>query len=324
MILRVENSLSIGAIFIALIVVFVAYLNSPLRYTERIMRIGEEKIYVGEYETALSCFNEAYRIGNGKESCIKEINWKLKKIMDYADTSDNPEEILRITDTVISFCEDKYIFGDILIRAESVEDSIHTKQKLEAEKKIAIRIRDLFDKESWDDIVGLLRSESFVDSGKETLDEKLISDNAGMTILVRKVNHGTAVICSESDISINEGYATAIITSEITNALYEGEWQDGHPNGWGRLAIWNSAENSKKATVIIGNFSNGKMNGNMKLSSSDKEGVTLQVENGKIQAINRNEDGEIWTIENIDSISADYIAGVPCFGGSDNKLLVRY
>ena len=129
---------------------------------------------------------------------------------------------------------------------------------------------------------------------------------------------------SESDISINEGYATAIITSEITNALYEGEWQDGHPNGWGRLAIWNSAENSKKATVIIGNFSNGKMNGNMKLSSSDKEGVTLRVENGKIQAINRNEDGEIWNVENIESIAIDYIAGVPGFGGSDNKLMVRY
>ena len=319
---RVGTKLSVGAIFIVLIVVFLTYSSSPLRYTERIMNMGEEKIYAGEYATALSCFNEAYRIGNGKNNCIREIKGKLERIMDYVDTSDNEEETIRITDTVISFCENKFPFEDILRRAESAEYEIHMKQIYEADEKTIEKINDLLDKESWDDIADMLRSELSAGMGEETIDKRWTRDKYGMTVLIKRVSHGTALICIKQD-NNNQEYVTAIIASGITNALYEGGWQDDYPNGEGKLSIWNDTENYKKATVITGDFSDGKMNGTMNLSSMGMEEVTLQVENGKIQAISRNKEGELWVIENIDTVTRDYIAGVPGFGGSDNKLLVR-
>lgn len=165
-----------------------------------------------------------------------------------------------------------------------------------------------------------------------------------VNILITRKDDCYIVITEDWTADGTSGYGTAVISSANTYAIYEGEWKDSVPNGYGILRIWYKNQTMEDCIQYSGSFEDGLLNGEADLNvlvDGNAVNLDITVSSGSVQVFTTDEEGRVWLRDAVDDSTntyivivdnakenngaiADYIAGVPGYGGSDDIISVYY
>ncbi len=319
-----------------------AYFNSPLERSENYIEKAGKNIDAYEYGKAVVNLQKAHNLFPKNEEANEIINGYLTLMLEEADMTSDEEKKREILESVASFESDNDIFSANVEQARLLITSNETEQDsgeykaraLEYSKegdyekavheyetaiahgadedeikpdmelnKAYISLVELCGAPDRKGVVEYMGSEAF-DEVKHYLEEKgHVEITCDRYMEISKNDGGYIVIYGSLDEN-RDGTASGMVSCDSTNTIYEGEWVHGLPDGYGKMIIWNKGEDIENALIISGKVSMGIWDGAVTCASKGRKDDVFTVENGKIT----NE-----------GLPDGYVAGVPCFGGSDMK-----
>ena len=225
---------------------------------------------------------------------------------------------------------------EILLSFEGYQVSPMPESKEEAEciHKFIVMCQN----KEWDAILEYMDDAQFKSIISNYADEGEIICIGDINMVIGRKGEEVYVYCGDWQNGEMTGEGTGIIRGKETGSIYAGAWTNNLPNGQGVLTIKNNAEEEDRKQAYEGKFTNGVMDGTIKLTLViDGQKITLDFDTkeGKVTSYKTGEDGSLWLEEKagesgcilaaeyeevINGIISDYLAGVPGFGGSDKVL----
>ena len=321
------------------------YFNSPEARANGLIEKAGTGIDEADYDNAITDLKGAYELDPENAEANAIINSYLKLILDKAEETQTPEKKKWIASFVCSFESDDPIYSRTLERADELYEEAERKiasapyaTKAEAlfdkgdydgaakeyDNAIAagaihadispkydlncvyLKLRELAEAPDRTGIIDYMNSVSF-NCVKDLLNEKStidISDERYLVISKRKDDY---VIIYGSLDSKRDGSAAGMISQENSNAIYEGEWVKGLPEGYGRVIRWDKDKEINDSEMISGKLEKGYFTGNITYCAPDVPSAVLSPE---IKEPDEDDpDGEAEEI---------HAAGVPVFADDAN------
>jgi len=227
-------------------------------------------------------------------------------------------------------------------------------------EEVLKKLFELCKGENWEEIIQLMESDAFVNMAAGlTDDEEIALEDEEKYVAVRKRNgesyvyvgaYNEEIYCGEP-VSILNG--TGVFVGKSTYTVYTGEWSGKMPSGIGTMAIWEKSESYDSAMVYFDSyFLYGLGEGKIQFKTEfmgeevdtyflaenifayESDGMLIdQISNVKVYGTDAN--GGLWlneeTTENgcvpvaayvneDNGKIADFVFGVPFFGGSEKIL----
>ena len=338
-----------AVLFVAGLAAIAVYLISPQAQANSLISKAGTSIDEADYDSAITDLKNAYALDPENAEANGIINSYLMLILDKAEETKIPEKKKWIASFVRTFRSDDPYYSKTLDRAKKLIDEADKKissapyvEKAEAlfDKgeynsaakeyenaldKGALRediapkydlncayldIRALAGAGDRTGVVDYMNSVSF-DCVKDKLGEhRTIDISNERHIVISKRKDDYLIIYGTFD-KENDGCAAGMMSCDDINAVYEGEWIYGVPEGYGKLIRWNKDETADKAEILSGRLEKGYFTGDITYFAPDVPQTTIPpVEEEAEQTGDEESDPE-----------KKYLAGVPIFGedlkGSD-------
>lgn len=157
----------------------------------------------------------------------------------------------------------------------------------------------------------------------------IIDDNNKLKIEMRG---DTIYVLGGNIVDLAEGTGMAVISTLNCYAIYSGEWKESVPHGKGEVVLWNKRDSIQSGTGLKSTFNDGIANGTVLYSSAVLDSIPLEVNNGSVKIVKKDEKDRFWVTESVNDhyfiisnkdILSTYICGVPGYGGAEDLLLVN-
>lgn len=345
----------VAAIFVLALVVGILYYNSPKARTTNLISKAGQSIDEGDYDNAVSDLKNAYAIDPENEEANEIINSYLILMLDKAEDTANPEKKKWIASFVASFDSDLPVFSDSLARAEELSDEADRKIISEpfvkraealfdkgdydaADKEYAaaiekgaketdlgssyelnsayLKLREMAAEPDRTGIIDYLNSVSS-DCIKKKLDEKRTLDLSDERYLVVSKRDDAYLMIYGSLDDNRDGCAAGIISGADYNALYEGEWKNGKPDGYGKVIVWDKNKNITDSYTMSGTLEKGYFTGDMIYESKDIEPAVIHPDERITPSAGDETDAETSGEDGAEAKN-NHTAGVPLFGDDAN------
>ena len=196
---------------------------------------------------------------------------------------------------------------------------------------VCLNMFDLANAGSYEELAAFLDSQEAASLVTELDSSSPIFFAGDSGIVAGRDGDAVYAICGGLSESVTDGQAIAVISSTNTYAIYEGDWKSLKPDGNGTLSIWNKNESLADAMVLSGTPVQGVFDGTVTYSDPTLSDIPLQMESGALKVLSVNADGQVEVSEGYEALNtsgsgdvvADYVGGVPGFGGNDVKLVLE-
>lgn len=321
------------------------YFNSSEARANGLIEKAGTSIDEADYDNAITNLKGAYELDPENAEANSIINSYLKLILGKAEETTNPEKKKWIASFVCSFESDDPVYRETLQYADELYEEAERKiasapyvEKAEAMfdkgdyngaakeydnaieagairvdispkydlNCVYLKLRELAAAADRTGIIDYMNSVSF-NCVKDQLNEKNnidISDERYLVISKRKDDY--LIIYGSLD-SKRDGCAAGMISRQDSNALYEGEWVQGLPEGYGRVIRWDKDKDFSSSEMISGRLEKGRFKGDVTYCSADVPDTVLSPEIKEPDA-----DDEEAQAEEIP------VAGVPIFADDAN------
>lgn len=306
----------VAAILLFALAAGIYYFNSSEARANGLIEKAGTSIDESDYDNAIASLKGAYELDPENEEANGIINSYLMLILRKAEETSKPEKKKWIASFVRSFESDDPVYKDTLEHADELYEEAERKiasqpfvEKAEAlfdkgdyngaAKEydnainagaihadispkydlncVYLKLRELAGSSDRTGIIDYMNSISF-NCVKDQLNEKStidISDERYLVISKRKDDY--LIIYGSLD-SKRDGCAAGMISRQDSNALYEGEWIQGMPDGYGRVIRWDKDKDINSSEMISGRLERGKFKGNVTYCSSDVPDTILTPE----------------------------------------------
>ncbi len=204
---------------------------------------------------------------------------------------------------------------------------------------VFLKLLELCEAGDWPSLAEYMDSRDFI-AIEELLKDAPQFVSGTVKLMVGESNGNYYVVTGDLTADNASGTGVGVVSCVNTYAVYSGGWGNYLPDGDGSLTVWNKNEDMGLGNVYIGEFSGGIITGTavlrVKISREDTD-IDIAVKEGLVSAFEVDEDGNVWLCDVVDNGTyvadgmsvengsiAGYVAGVPGFGGSDQKLLVQF
>ncbi len=349
-----------AALFMAGLISVTLYMNSAQAQANSLISKAGTSIDEADYDNAITDLKGAYALDPGNPEANQIIASYLMLILDKAEETQIPEKKKWIASFVRTFESKDPVFSAVLQRADDLIDEADKKmastpyvEKAEAlfdkgeynsaateydnalkkgakKEDIApkydlncayLKIRDMAAASDRTGIVDYMNSSSF-DCIKEKLKEKRIINISNERYLVISKRKDDYLITYGTFDEENTGCGAGMMSCSGNNAIYEGEWKYGAPDGYGKLIIWDTNKKVSEAEVISGILEKGKFDGDIYYSAKDMPETLIpskkkeDTQDTKDKKKNKDADTKEEGAEGAEE--KDYLAGVPIFGDEAN------
>ncbi len=352
----------VAALFVFALGFGIYYFNSPEARADSLISKAGTSIDEADYDNAITSLKEAYELVPDNAEANVIINSYLSLILDKAEQSVLPEKKKWIAAFVQSFEAADPVFKPTMERADAIYDdadkaiasapyivkaeALFDKEEYESAAKAYdealdagakrediepkydlncayLQIRELAAAPDRVGIIDYMNSPSF-NCVKDQLGKRRIIDISNERYLVISKRKDKYLIMAGVLDENRDGSAAGMIVSPDFNALYEGEWKSGAPDGYGKLIQWDRDKDIGEAFIISGKLDNGKFDGDVTYMDKDvtetvlspevKEKTEEETDNksGKKKSSKKEEKEEEKKEEKT------YVAGVPIFGDDAN------
>ena len=348
----------VAALFVFTLGLGTYYFNSPAARAGGLISRAGTSIDEADYDNAISSLYEAYTLDPRNEEANTIINSYLALILDKAEQSEIPEKRKWIASFVQNFGSKDPIFDPSRERADKIYDEAEKKitsepyiEKAEAlfdkeeyesagrayaeaiktgakvedlEPKYDLNcayldIRELAAAPDRTGIIDYMNSPSF-NCVKDQLRKRRIIDISNERYLVISKRKDKYLIMAGALDENRDGSAAGMIVSPDYNALYEGEWKSGAPDGYGKLIKWDSDKDIGESFIISGKLVNGKFDGDVTYMDKDVPATVLspevkeKTEEKTAKKSSKKENKKEDKKEEETKEEKNYLAGVPVFG----------
>ena len=355
---KISNIITVvvAAFFMLALGYGVFYFNTPHERALRTIESGDRYFTNRDYRDAVDHYTEAYGIAPDDPEITELVHIKLMQLAEEAENADTELKRTIILDVLSAIPEDDAGLLDIKQKALSIDEDFDRAAKNEA---TIAEAKKLFDSGRYDDAMEKF-DEALSNGAEESpMDPELSlarsyldirkycssSDWSGLAVyldspdchmLREKLSELSQVdLSTERYLTVSnrmncivvifgtfdenkDGAAAGVISSKNTFSVYEGEWEGAVPEGYGRVLIWNKKDEFNNASVMNGTLDSGIFTGDMEYRADNIKNVHFNVEKGSLGETGKDQKGNKYG-----PVSSDeYIPGVPCYGGSDEKLVL--
>ncbi|MBQ7584475.1 MAG: hypothetical protein IJT24_07670 [Lachnospiraceae bacterium] len=340
----------VAALFVFALGFGTYYFNSPEARADNLISKAGTSIDEADYDNAITSLKGAYELVPDNTEANGIINSYLSLILDKAEESVLPEKKKWIAAFVQSFDSSDPVFKRTLERADKIYDeadksiasapyivkaeTLFDKEEYESAAKAYdealeagakrediepkydlncayLKIRELAAAPDRVGIIDYMNSPSF-NCVKDQLGKRRIIDISNERYLVISKRKDKYLIMSGVLDQYRDGSAAGMIVCPDSNALYEGEWKSGAPDGYGKLIQWDRDKDVSEAYIITGTLDNGKFDGDVIYRDRDVEETVLSPE------VKEKTEEETGKKEEEAEEEKTYVAGVPIFGDDAN------
>lgn len=354
---KISNIITVvvAAFFMLALGYGVYYFNTPHERALRTILSGDRYFTNRDYRDAVEHYTEAYGIAPDDSEITELVHIKLMQIAEEAENAESELKRTIILDVLSAIPEDDAGLLDIKKKALSIDENIQRSEENEAAIAAA---KKLFNAGKYDEAAQafekalsngaeasamdpeLSLARSYLDimkycASSDWFELAVYLDSPDCHTLREQLSKASQVdLSSERYLTVSnrmncivvifgsfdenkDGAAAGIISSKNTYSVYEGEWEGAVPEGYGRVLIWDKKDEFKNATVMNGTLDSGIFTGDMEYTADNKK-VNFSIEKGSLGETGKDKNGNKYGPVSSD----DYIPGVPCYGGSDEKLVI--
>ena len=303
----------VAALLVSALVGGTLYFNSPQARADNLIASAGQSIDEADYDSAVSDLKGAFALDPENEEANKIINSYLTLILDKADDTENPEKKKWIAAFVSEFETDIPVFRDTLNRADEITeeaqrkidstpyvekaDALFDKGEYNAAAKeyetaiekgakqadlqprydrncVYLKLREMAAMPDRTGIIDYMNSVSF-DCIREQLKETRLIDISDERYLAISKRNDDYLITYGSFDNKKDGCAVGMMSCTDKNALYEGEWSKGAPNGYGRMYIWDKDKDIGDSYCVSGTLEKGYFKGDVTYEDKDIPGTVI-------------------------------------------------
>lgn len=355
---KISNIITVvvAALFVLALGYGVYYFNTPHERALRTIESGDRYLANRDYRDAVEHYTEAFGIAPDDPEITELVHIKLTQIAEEAENSDTELKRTIILNVLSAIPEDDAGLLDIKNKALSIDENIQKSAKneavvAEAEKlfdsgryddaferfsealsngaertsmdpdyslaRSYLDIRKLCRASEWSELAAYLDSPDCHELREQLAAQSQVDLSSDRYLTVSHRMNCMVVIYGSFD-EQKDGAAAGVISAKNTYSVYEGEWEGAVPEGYGRVIIWNKNDDPSLAAVMNGTLDSGIFSGDMEFDDSDHRSLHFNVEKGVTGESSKDKKGEKYGPVAQD----DYTPGVPCYGGSDEKLIL--
>lgn len=300
-------------------------------HLKKMIEMAEEAGARGDFETELSIL-ESVSAFSTERSPISDTLATVQKNIEISEKRAHISKLIEEADEDYDSGDYKDAEGKYEQAVDEGADNENVSPRLGLSKAFQ-KLIALCKDSDWEGIAHYVDNADFNDIITTLSNENPIFVIADKGLIIGSNTEGIYVINGDLEESVSNGNAVGVISAANTYSVYDGEWKGYKPDGSGKLTIWNKNEGIASASIFKGNMSDGVFSGDVTADSGEVKSARLDVKSGNVTVEEVDDNQNAWLsrdggnrgiiaidIKENGGVLEDFKNGVPCFGGSDQKL----